>query len=382
MTEQPHSSTDLQDEIVRLNKIIAALIKQADARNSDKMTDFSLFQSQVMLENEVHNRTEQLENALLKNKHINAELIDTQRKMMEEIEERKLVLLALEQEKAEQKELIQKLEESDRQLRQSEKLASIGQLAAGIAHEINNPMGFITSNLSSLQRYFTHLFQLIALYEKSSAEPANPILPQQIQSLRDEIDIDFLKEDIGPLFQDSIEGAVRVRRIIQDLLHFSRAGENYWEWANLQDGLNSTLNILSNELKYKADVIREYGDIPQVHCMPAQLNQVFMNMLLNAVHSIDIHGEIRVKTGVHQNQVYISIADTGSGMSPEVKAKIFDPFFTTKRLGTGTGLGLSVAYGIIKKHQGHIDVQSEPGQGSVFTVWLPLSPVIESDDAH
>ncbi|MDD2842971.1 MAG: hypothetical protein PHD18_11275, partial [Tolumonas sp.] len=137
MTEQPHSSTDLQDEIVRLNKIIAALIKQADARNSDKMTDFSLFQSQVMLENEVHNRTEQLENALLKNKQINAELIDTQRKMMEEIEERKLVLLALEQEKAEQKELIQKLEESDRQLRQSEKLASIGQLAAGIAHEIN-----------------------------------------------------------------------------------------------------------------------------------------------------------------------------------------------------------------------------------------------------
>ncbi|MDD2342461.1 MAG: ATP-binding protein [Tolumonas sp.] len=382
MTEQPHSSTDLQDEIVRLNKIIAALIKQADARNSDKMTDFSLFQSQVMLENEVHNRTEQLENALLKNKQINAELIDTQRKMMEEIEERKLVLLALEQEKAEQKELIQKLEESDRQLRQSEKLASIGQLAAGIAHEINNPMGFITSNLSSLQRYFTHLFQLIALYEKSSAEPADPVLPQQIQSLRDEIDIDFLKEDIGPLFQDSIEGAVRVRRIIQDLLHFSRAGENYWEWANLQDGLNSTLNILSNELKYKADVIREYGDIPQVHCMPAQLNQVFMNMLLNAVHSIDIHGEIRVKTGVHQNQVYISIADTGSGMSQEVKAKIFDPFFTTKRLGTGTGLGLSVAYGIIKKHQGHIDVQSEPGQGSVFTVWLPLSPVIDSDDTH
>ncbi len=382
MTEQPHSSTDLQDEIVRLNKIIAALIKQADARNSDKMTDFSLFQSQVMLENEVHNRTEQLENALLKNKHINAELIDTQRKMMEEIEERKLVLLALEQEKAEQKELIQKLEESDRQLRQSEKLASIGQLAAGVAHEINNPMGFITSNLSSLQRYFTQLFQLIALYEKSSADPANPVWPLQIQSLRDEIDIDFLKEDIGPLFQDSIEGAVRVRRIIQDLLHFSRAGENYWEWANLQDGLNSTLNILSNELKYKADVIREYGDIPPVHCMPAQLNQVFMNMLLNAVHSIDIHGEIRVKTGVSQDQVYITIADTGSGMTPEVKAKIFDPFFTTKRLGTGTGLGLSVAYGIIKKHQGHIDMQSEPGKGSVFTVWLPISPVIETDDTH
>jgi two-component system NtrC family sensor kinase len=140
MTEQQPSITDLENEIVRLNKIVSALIKQADARNADKMTDFSLFQSQIMLENEVHNRTEQLENALLQNNQINAELIDTLQRMMREIEERKLVLLALEQEKAEQKALIKKLEESDRQLRQSEKLASIGQLAAGIAHEINNPM--------------------------------------------------------------------------------------------------------------------------------------------------------------------------------------------------------------------------------------------------
>jgi C4-dicarboxylate-specific signal transduction histidine kinase len=140
MTKQQPSITDLENEIVRLNKIVSALIKQADARNADKMTDFSLFQSQIMLENEVHNRTEQLENALLQNNQINAELIDTQQRMMREIEERKLVLLALEQEKAEQKALIKKLEESDRQLRQSEKLASIGQLAAGIAHEINNPM--------------------------------------------------------------------------------------------------------------------------------------------------------------------------------------------------------------------------------------------------
>jgi len=140
MTKQQPSITDLENEIVRLNKIVSALIKQADARNADKMTDFSLFQSQIMLENEVHNRTEQLENALLQNNQINAELIDTLQRMMREIEERKLVLLALEQEKAEQKALIKKLEESDRQLRQSEKLASIGQLAAGIAHEINNPM--------------------------------------------------------------------------------------------------------------------------------------------------------------------------------------------------------------------------------------------------
>jgi two-component system NtrC family sensor kinase len=266
------------------------------------------------------------------------------------------------------------LEESDRQLRQSEKLASIGQLAAGVAHEINNPMGFITSNLSSLQRYFSQLFQLIAIYEKLELDPINPVLLQQIQALRDEIDIEFLKEDIAPLFQDSIEGATRVSRIIQDLLHFSRAGENHLEWTNLQEGLNSTLNILSNELKYKADIIKEYEDIPSVHCMPAQLNQVFMNILLNAAHSIDIHGEIKIRTGRETDWVFISIADTGCGMTSDVKAKIFDPFFTTKRVGSGTGLGLSVAYGIIKKHQGRIEVESDLGQGSTFTVWLPISP--------
>ena len=126
-------------------------------------------------------------------------------------------------------------------------------------------------------------------------------------------------------------------------------------------------------------MIREYGDIPLVHCMPAQLNQVFMNMVLNSAHSIDIHGEIRVKTGRENDWVFISIADTGCGMTPEVKAKIFDPFFTTKRVGSGTGLGLSVAYGIINKHQGRIEVQSEVGKGTLFTVWLPISPVVPAD---
>jgi Signal transduction histidine kinase regulating C4-dicarboxylate transport system len=379
MIEQNNQLAELQNEIIRLNKIIASLIKQADSLNADQMTDFNLFKSQIMLEDEVHNRTEQLENALKKNKSINAELINTQHKMQQEIEERKLMQQALEQEKAEQKALIQQLEESDRQLRQSEKLASIGQLAAGVAHEINNPMGYITSNLSSLQRYFHQFFELITLYEELSANPSNTVWRDEIQRLREEIDLDFLREDIGPLFQDSIEGAVKVRRIIQDLLHFSRAGENQWEWVNLHDGLNSTLNIISNELKYKTDVILDYGKIPLVYCMPTQINQVLMNMLLNAAHAIDIHGEIRIKTGQTGEQVYISISDTGCGMTPEIKAKIFDPFFTTKRVGSGTGLGLSVAYGIIKKHQGRIDVESELGKGSVFTVWLPIAPVTEPE---
>ena len=360
MTQQQPTMDDLQNEIIRLNKMVSALIKRADTMSTEKMTDFSLFQTQVMLQDEVNNRTEQLENALLENQQINSELIRIQQKMAKEIEEKKA--------------LIEKLEESDRQLRQSEKLASIGQLAAGIAHEINNPMGYITSNLSSLQRYFTQLFQLIALYEEATTDPGNPFWPKQIQEFRDDIDIEFLREDMGPLFQDSIEGATRVKRIIQDLLHFSRAGENHWEWTNLHDGLNSTLNIISNELKYKADVVLEYGDMPLVYCMQAQINQVFMNMLLNAAHAIDIHGEIHLKTGQKENQVFVIISDTGCGMSSDVRSRIFDPFFTTKQVGAGTGLGLSVAYGIIKKHHGHIEVESEPGKGSEFTVWLPISP--------
>jgi signal transduction histidine kinase len=376
-TPQPNadsSNNELHNEVIRLNKIITALIKHADAQNAEKQTDFGLFQTQVMLEDQVSSRTEQLENALLENKQINAMLIKVQQQMTNEIEERKLVLIALEKEKNEQKALIKKLEDSDRQLRESEKLSSIGQLAAGVAHEINNPMGYITSNLTSIRRYFLQLLQIIALYEDAIDDSVSALKTRSIQEFKDKIDLEFLKEDIGPLLQDSIVGATKVRKIVQDLLLFSRVGENSWEWVNIHDGLDSTLNILNNELKYKADIIKEYGHIPTIRCLPAQLNQVFMNILLNAAHAIDIHGEIRLKTAHENGWIYIAITDTGDGMTPEVKSRIFDPFFTTKRLGTGTGMGLSVSYGIIQKHQGRIEVESVLGQGSTFTIWLPVSP--------
>lgn len=367
MNEMPeNTTTQLQNEIVRLNKIIAALIKHADQSNTSQKNDFSIFQSQVMLEDEVKVRTEQLEEALLNNERINRELIEIQHRMKLEIDDKKA--------------LIEKLEESDRQLRQSEKLASIGQLAAGIAHEINNPLGFITANLCSLQRYFNELIELIGIYEKFHSDAKNKHFQEQISELAEKMDLDFLREDIGPLFDDSIEGATRVKKIVQDLLHFSRSGENSWEWVDLRNGLDSTLNIINNELKYKADVIKNYGDIPLIHCMPAQINQVFMNMLLNAAHAIDVHGDITITTKSSDDFVCVSIHDTGCGMAPAVQAKIFDPFFTTKQVGAGTGLGLSVAYGIIKKHHGKIDVESEPGKGSTFTVWLPIEPTNEQQE--
>ena len=145
-----------------------------------------------------------------------------------------------------------------------------------------------------------------------------------------------------------------------------------WQWADLHAGLESTLNVVRNEIRYKAEVVKEYGTLPQIECVPSQLNQVFMNLLVNAAQAIPEHGTVTIRTGQADERVWIAISDNGSGIAPENVAKLFDPFFTTKPVGKGTGLGLSVSYGIVDKHGGHIDVQSQLGQGTTFTVWLPI----------
>ena len=227
---------------------------------------------------------------------------------------------------------------------QSEKLASIGQLAAGVAHEINNPIGFVNSNLGTLRGYVENLLGLVALYERGQECLASiPELRAQIEGLRRESEIDFLKEDVRQLIDESIEGTSRVRRIVQDLRDFSRVDSPDWQWADLHAGLESTLNVVWNEIKFKADVVRDYGDLPEVECLPSQLNQVFMNILVNAAQAIPERGTITLRSGRNGEMVWISISDTGAGMAPEMQAKIFDPFFTTKPVGKGTGLGLSVS---------------------------------------
>jgi two-component system NtrC family sensor kinase len=274
------------------------------------------------------------------------------------------------QEKERQAGLIKKLEEAQNQLLQSERMASIGQLAAGVAHEINNPVGFVNSNLGSLQHYVLDLLRLLSAYEQ--AEGALPeVAVQEIRLIKKEIDVAFLREDVASLLAESLDGLKRVTRIVQDLKDFSHVDEAERQWADLEAGLESTLRVVWNELKYKAEVVKEFAGIPPIECFPFQLNQVFMNLLVNASHAIDGHGTITIRTGYDDTQVWVEVQDTGRGIKPENLTRIFEPFFSTKPVGQGTGLGLSLAYGIVKKHDGRIEAKSEWGKGTMFKVNLP-----------
>lgn len=271
--------------------------------------------------------------------------------------------LALEH--AEMSALLGKIDEAQQQLLQSEKMAAIGQLAAGVAHEINNPIGFVNSNLGSLKTYTNNLLRLIEAYESGQ--------PDSIAHARQAADLEFLREDLPSLLAESQDGLDRVTRIVQDLKDFSRVDQAEYQQADLNAAMNSTLNVVRNELKYKAEVIVELGDIPEIDCVPAQLNQVFMNLLVNAAQAISERGKIFVRSGVERDHVWFEIEDTGCGMSAETRQRIFEPFYTTKPVGKGTGLGLSISYDIIvKRHQGRLDVHSEPGKGTTFRIWLPI----------
>ncbi len=259
------------------------------------------------------------------------------------------------------------------QLVQSEKMASIGQLAAGVAHEINNPIGYVHSNLGSLQEYLHSLFALIEMYERALRAPDPKALLPEIDDMRARFDIDFISSDLPQLMAESREGIERVTQIVRSLKDFSYSGrDDSWKLADLHHGLDSTINIIWNELKYKVTLDKRYGKLPLVQCLPSELNQVFMNILLNAGHAIEERGRITVTTGMQGEEVWIEISDTGSGIPENILQNIFDPFFTTKPVGSGTGLGLSISYGIMKKHNGRIEVTSQPGEGSTFRISLPV----------
>ncbi|MBM2837738.1 MAG: Response regulator [Deltaproteobacteria bacterium] len=270
------------------------------------------------------------------------------------------------------------LKAAQAQLLQTEKLSSLGQLAAGIAHEINNPIGFINSNLRTMGEYREDLMRLIEKYEalaNNIKSSNNDLLSSMVDDLADtkmEIRFDFIMSDFSKLIQESRDGAFRVYKIVRDLRGFARADDAERKFVDIHASLDSTLNIVWNELKYKADVIMDYGDIPEVECLPTQLNQVFMNILVNAAHSIKNRGKITIKTYSEGERVFVEISDTGAGIPEGNLTKIFDPFFTTKEPGKGTGLGLSIVYGIIKKHNGEIKVKSKLGEGTTFIIELPV----------
>jgi two-component system NtrC family sensor kinase len=290
--------------------------------------------------------------------------------MSEELTERYAIL---ERERDEQKALVKKLEEAHNQLLQSEKMASIGQLAAGVAHEINNPIGYVNSNLKTLGDYVADLLRVVDAVTTAEMLPASRAA---LDAVCREVDIDYLREDLTAMLAESREGIDRVRNIVQDLKDFSHTDEGNFAWADLHQGIDSTLNIVANEVKYKADVVRDFGTLPQVWCILSQLNQVFMNLLVNAAHAMpaDRRGRITIRTQLTGDQVVVEFSDDGSGIAPENLKRIFDPFFTTKPVGKGTGLGLSLAYGIIEKHAGKIGVESSVGVGTTFRITLPAEP--------
>ncbi|WEF34767.1 ATP-binding protein [Pseudoduganella chitinolytica] len=310
-----------------------------------------------------------------------AQLAEMNEQLQADIRQRHLAEAELRRSNLELTALNGQLLHAQQQLMQADKLASIGHLAAGVAHEINNPIGYIFSNFTTLHTYFDQLLAMLDAYRGAEAVMDGAAA---LRAMRERIDLDFLRGDIPTLLAESREGIVRVRHIVQDLKDFSRADIHQdWVWANVHQGIDSTLNIVGNEVKYRAEVIKQYGDIPDIECLPVQVNQVIMNLLVNAAHAMGAErGRITVSTGREgDGHIWIDIADSGCGIPADILPRIFDPFFTTKEVGKGTGLGLSLSYGIIQRHSGRIEVESEPDRGSRFRVLLPVHQHAASEDA-
>jgi len=271
------------------------------------------------------------------------------------------------------------LKETQQQLLQAEKMASVGQLAAGVAHEINNPIGFVSSNLSTLKDYLS-LFQiLLDMAKKLHSDGATEALKARVDELQAfyaQHDLDFIDEDIGPLIDESAEGLQRVSEIVKGLKIFSRIDSEESQWYDLNHCLNTTLTMVNNKLKYICKVEKQFADLPKVYFNLGKLTQVFTNLLINAGQAIEVTGKqgvINIATIREGDFVKVRIQDTGCGISQENLEKLFNPFFTTKPEGQGTGLGLSITYGIIQEHGGQIQVSSTPGEGSIFELALPIN---------
>ncbi len=296
----------------------------------------------------------------------------------EDITERKIIEDELERSVAESVQMATTLEflnaelkSTQSQMLQREKMASIGQLAAGVAHEINNPIGFVSSNIRSLDKYIKKLTEYLELLESSIKEHA-PESWEEIKPQRKKLKIDFLLEDCDDLIIESLDGSDRVRKIVQNLKTFSRVDQAVEQLADLNECLESTIAIVWNELKYKAQLEKDFAELPDIYCSPQELSQVFTNILVNAAQAIEKEGLVKIRTWLEDETIFISIQDNGSGIAKENLEKIFEPFFTTKPVGEGTGLGMSISYEIVKKHGGEILIDSELGKGTTFTISLPL----------
>lgn len=266
----------------------------------------------------------------------------------------------------------EELKDAQSLLVHNEKMRSLGELVAGVAHELNNPINFIYGNMVHLKEYTNNLVEIISKYESLKGEGEEEKY-KEINAYKEEVDYEFLQEDISDLIQSCTDGAERSKQIILQLKDFSRLDQSEIKSINLNESIDSTLNILNSKYKNKVNIVREYGDIPMFDCFAGQMNQVFMNILDNAAQAVEGTGDVIIRTKTADNNMIIEFEDTGDGMEEDVMEKIFDPFFTTKEVGAGSGMGLSITYKIIKSHNGTINVESELGKGTKFTVKIPLN---------
>jgi hemerythrin-like metal-binding protein len=269
------------------------------------------------------------------------------------------------------KETLVKLQQVQSRLLQSEKMAAVGQLAAGVAHEINNPVGFVTSNMGSLTEYVGQLFALIDQYQAALSS-----LPSEhraaLQSASQKIDLDYLREDVPSLLKESRDGLDRIKDIVVGLRDFAHADDGQWTPIDLTQILEGALKVAGNEIKNKGTVVKELADLPPVACISSQISQVLVNLLVNAAQALQAPGVITLRSGVQGESVWIEVRDSGCGMPEDVKKHIFEPFYTTKPVGKGTGLGLSITWEIVQRHQGQMEVTSAPGAGTTFRLTLPI----------
>lgn len=290
-----------------------------------------------------------------------------------------ILMAELEEKNAELEKVYKEIKQAQSKLLQSEKLASIGTLAAGVAHEINNPIGFISGNFqvleqysASFKKYFESLAKLKAAIDAKDMDQV-VLCSAQAEQIKEDVNIEFMLGDLDNLIKESQSGAERIKKIVGDLRTFARADNEAMELTNVEDVITSVINLVWNEIKYKVELEKDFKGVAMVNCNPQRIGQVFINLIINASHAISEKGKIFIRTFEKDKHIVIEVEDTGKGIPKENLIDIFDAFFTTKPVGQGTGLGLSISHDIIEQHQGTITVESEVGKGAKFTIMLPIA---------